>query len=116
MTIGHGNLLEGLPVEAPDELVDRLASGGGAWVERIVSTGQSSPEGFWYDQDEDELVLLVRGAAALEIDGRDEPVEMGPGDWILLPAHCRHRVAWTSLAEPTVGLAVHLPSGPPERG
>ncbi len=109
MSPARGNLFEALPDDTREELVEQLASGGGARVERIVSTGQSSPEGFWYDQAEDELVVLVCGAAVLEIEHRDEPVEMSPGDWTLLPAHCRHRVAWTSPDEATVWLAVHLP-------
>ena len=108
MTLSIGSLFDALPESAEDEIVERLAERSGARVERIVSTGQISPEGFWYDQDQDELVVVVRGAARLEIEGRETPLEMFPGDWVLLPSRCRHRVAWTSPDEPTVWLAVHL--------
>jgi len=102
-----GNLLRGLPAHLPDELFTTLAEGGGVRVERIVSTGQASPEGFWYDQDWDEFVLLVAGSAGLETEG--EPVRsMAPGDWQLIPAHTKHRVAWTDPKHPTVWLAVHF--------
>ena len=38
-------------------------------IERIVSFGHSSPEGFWYDQDQHEWVLPLKGAARLSIEG-----------------------------------------------
>mgnify|MGYP000570833243 CR=1 FL=1 len=89
---------------------------GGVRIERIVSAGQSSPPGFWYDQDASEWVTVLSGRAGLELEGEDEILEMGPGDWVDLPAHCRHRVAWTAEDEPTVWLAVHRDSRPPARG
>lgn len=105
-----GKLFDALPEALEDELVDILASSGGTRVERIVSTGQSSPEGYWYDQAEDELVILLRGAAGLELDDPEDLVEMEPGDWLLILAHRRHRVAWTAEDEPSVWLAVHFRS------
>lgn len=90
-----------------DEMFDTLAAMAGARVERIVSTGQRSPPGFWYDQDWDEFVLLVSGAAVLDIAGHDSPRLLQPGDWVHLPAHTRHRVLWTPADRPTVWLAVH---------
>ena len=110
-----GHLFERLTAGEVDPLtkerVQRLATGAGVRVERIVSTGQSSPEGHWYDQDEDELVVLLRGSAALEIEGREGLVELEPGAWTLLPARCRHRVARTAPEEPTVWLAIHFAGG-----
>lgn len=68
-----GSLLEGLPTSPqPDELFTTLAALPGSRIERIVSTGQSSPDGFWYDQDWDEFVLLVAGAATLQVEGEDD--------------------------------------------
>ena len=114
----HGSLLG--PVSGgPDsgelgaEDVCLLASAGGTRVERIVSTGQTSPAGFWYDQDEDEFVLLVAGGAVLSIAGQDAPLPLHPGDWVNIPAHCRHRVEWTSAAPPTIWLAVFSPAVTP---
>ena len=95
------------------EVFEELFSGAGPFrVERIVSRGQSSPEGFWYDQDEHEWVLLLKGAARLRLEGREEPVELGPGDTLVLPARCRHRVEWTAENEETVWLAIHFSAEP----
>lgn len=101
-----GNLLDSLPVDLPEELFTVLAEADGVRVERIVSNGQASPEGFWYDQEWAELVLLVAGAAGLEMEGEAVRV-LVPGDWLVIPAHARHRVAWTDPDRPTVWLAVH---------
>ena len=74
-------------------------------IERIVSHGHSSPEGFWYDQDQHEFVVLLQGAARLRFEVG--VIEMQPGSFIDIPAHQRHRVEWTSPDEPTIWLAVH---------
>ena len=105
------DLPAGLPADLPDERVDVLLEGDGVRVERIVSRGHASPPDFWYDQAEDEWVLLLAGAARLRIEGTDEPVSLRPGDHLTLPAHCRHRVEWTDPDRETVWLAVlHRPS------
>ncbi len=104
-----GNLYAGLPRERrAEEFLETLAEAAGLHIERIVSTGQKSPEDDWYDQRRDEWVALLRGAARLLIEGEAEERTLGPGDWLLLPAHCRHRVSWTSDSEPTLWLAVHF--------
>ena len=77
----------------------------GIKIERIASYGQSSPSGFWYDQPNDEWVMLVQGHAALEFLHGDL-VEMNSGDTLLIPAHQQHRVSRTS--EDTLWLAVHF--------
>ncbi|WP_068138237.1 cupin domain-containing protein [Roseimaritima ulvae] len=88
-----------------EELVDVLAENRHVRIERIVSTGQSSAESFWYDQDEHEWLVVLQGAARLMFDDR-RSVELKPGDSLQIPAHCRHRVAWTTPEEATVWLAV----------
>jgi cupin 2 domain-containing protein len=104
-----GSIRSNLPQTAlPEELVDVLLARPGLRIERIVSTGQVTEDGMWYDQEDDEWVLLVSGAARLQIDGEIEERELGEGDWLLLPAHCRHRVTWTKSDPPTVWLAVHF--------
>lgn len=98
-------LLADLPTELAIELTDVLIARDGVRIERIVSTGQSSPPGFWYDQTEHEWVCLLSGAAELAFEDRP-PVRLAAGDSFFLPAGMRHRVAWTSDREPTVWLAV----------
>jgi cupin 2 domain-containing protein len=103
-----GSLLAGLPdVPLAKEITDILADARDVRIERIVSTGQVTPEGEWYDQDSDEWVLVVSGAARLRIEGEAADRELAAGDWVLLPAHCRHRVTWTQAEPPTLWLAVH---------
>lgn len=79
----------------------------GVRIERIVSTGQSSPPGFWYDQPDDEFVVVLAGIGVLRFEDGDRPLTLGPGDWIEIPAHVRHRVESTQADPPTVWLAVH---------
>jgi len=105
--IRSGNIFADLPASLPEEATTVLASYPGAVVERIVSTGQASPPGFWYDQDWTEWVILLQGGAGLLIEGEAAPRRLGPGDHVELPAHMRHRVEWTDPDRPTVWLAVH---------
>ncbi len=77
-------------------------------LEKIVSTGQATPTGQWYDQDRDEWVLLLSGKAALMIEGEKNALILGPGDFLLIPAHKRHRVDWTAAGTETVWLALHF--------
>ena len=100
------NLFAAAPADLPQELVERLATGRGVRIERIVSRGHCSPPDEWYDQAQCEWVVLLRGRARLVIAGRPAPIELGPGDSLLLPAHCRHRVDWTDPDQDCVWLAV----------
>lgn len=103
----NGNLFGGLPPDdARDEVFDALLSRPGLRIERIVSTGQCSPPGFWYDQADGEWVALLSGAARLRFADEDADRMLGPGDWVEIAPHRRHRVEWTSPGEPTVWLAV----------
>ena len=102
-----GNLFAFLPAGIPSELVATLLESGDIRIERIVSHGQASPPGFWYDQPQHEWVLLVSGAATLRFDGDEQPVNLKPGDYLDIPAHAKHRVEWTTPDETTVWLAVH---------
>jgi cupin 2 domain-containing protein len=98
------NLLASLPCPLPNEVTEILVQAAQVRIERIVSHGHHSPPDFWYDQDEHEFVLVVQGAARLQFD--DEILQLKAGDWQLIPAHRRHRVAWTTPDQPTVWLAV----------
>lgn len=101
------NLFHDIPRALSEELVTLLAHGTGVRIERIVSTGHTSPPGFWYDQPEHEWIVVLRGAAKVEF--ADRTVELRAGDYLLIPAHQRHRVAWTSPDEATIWLAVFFP-------
>lgn len=90
------------------EVEDVLVSARGLRLVRIVSHGQVSPEGFWYDQDEAEWVMVLSGHARLEIEGETEERTLRPGDAVFLPAHCRHRVSWTDPDQPTIWVALFI--------
>jgi len=104
----NGNLFARLPHAAPDEDIAALLTTPNVRIERIVSAGQASPPGFWYDQGESEWVLLLTGGAGLRFDRETDVRELRPGDYLHIPAHARHRVEWTHPSEPTVWLAVHI--------
>jgi cupin 2 domain-containing protein len=99
------NLLSDLPAAGAGEIVERLAGGGAVRTERLVSHGDTSPDGFWYDQDEAEFVLVLAGAARLRFEG-GEVLALRSGDWVEIAARRRHRVDWTDPDTPTVWLAV----------
>ena len=103
-----GNLRASL-AEAADtgETFEELLVRSGFRVERIVSTGQASPPGFWYDQEVAEWVLLLSGAAQIRFEDEAAPRTLAPGDWLDIAAHRRHRVDWTDPAQPSVWLAIH---------
>jgi cupin 2 domain-containing protein len=101
------NLFTGIPDDLPEELFTTLLQADGLWIERIVSRGHASEPGFWYDQEESEWVVVLRGRAVVRFEGRSETVELQPGAYLNIPAHARHRVEYTSLAEDTVWLAIH---------
>jgi cupin 2 domain-containing protein len=101
------NLFAGIGTSTAEEVFTPLVEGKRFRLERIVSTGQASPPDEWYDQPDDEWVIVLRGRAALRYaDGSVQ--EMAPGDHVLIPAHVRHRVEWTSADEPTVWLGLHF--------
>ena len=107
------NLLSPLPDADATEHVDALLTRPYLRIERIVSRGQASPPGFWYDQPEAEWVLVLAGAARLRFEEETEARLLGPGDWVDIAPHRRHRVDWTDPEAPTVWLAVFYADDPP---
>jgi cupin 2 domain-containing protein len=105
-----GNLFAGiLAASAGDEEeFAALFERPGLKIERIVSCGQASPPGFWYAQPQNEWVILLKGGAGLRFEDETSEQALSPGDYVFIPAGKRHRVEWTSPAEPTVWLAVHF--------
>lgn len=103
------NIFDALPqAKLTEEVFSTLLDRPGLRIERIVSTGQASPPDFWYDQTDDEWVLVLSGQARLEWRDPAEMRLMQAGDYVLIPAHRQHRVAWTDPATPTVWLAIHI--------
>ena len=106
-----GNLFAGLPklpmVPEAAERMETLLARPGLRIERIVSTGQASPEEFWYEQADAEWVVLLAGDALLRFEDEGEARRMHAGDWIFIEPGRRHRVDWTTAATPSVWLAVH---------
>jgi len=96
------NLFGEIPEILPQELTGVLCRAPNVRIERIVSHGHASPPGSWYDQDD----AVLKGQARLAFEDDPEPLEMGPGDYVLIEPHRRHRVEWTAPHEPTIWLAV----------
>ena len=101
-----GNIKADIPESLKEEFIDLLLNDKGIRIERIVSEGHMSPDDFWYDQATNEFVLLMEGRGLIEFE-HEKSVELNPGDYIIIPAHKRHRLAETSKTEKTVWLAVH---------
>jgi cupin 2 domain-containing protein len=102
-----GNLLDDLPKRADQESLVDLLKRPGVRIERIVSTGQASPPGFWYDQAHGEWVAVLAGEAQLRFEDEPATRTLRAGDFVDIAAHRRHRVEWTRPGEPTIWLAVH---------
>ncbi|MBZ0199528.1 MAG: cupin domain-containing protein [Ignavibacteriaceae bacterium] len=100
------NIFASLPEDFSLEVFETILTSGDVKLERIVSKGHSSPEGFWYDQDENEWVLLLQGRAELKYFDDDENKILKAGDYLNIPAHTKHRVEWTSPNEETIWLAL----------
>ena len=108
MTRPTQNLLKDIPVDLAEEDLRDLISRPGVRIERIVSKGQTTPDGEWYDQEQGEWVLLVQGAARLLIEGEAEERALDSGDYLYIAPHVRHRVTWTDPQTETIWLAVFL--------
>ncbi len=100
------NLFNNTPIRLPEERIDVLTKSENVRIERIISRGHASPEDFWYNQDQDEFVLLIKGKAELEFTDPDKIVTLNAGDSLIIPAHQQHRVRWTEPETETIWLVV----------
>jgi cupin 2 domain-containing protein len=101
-----GNLFD-IPESLPAEHFTTLLASPNVRIERIVSRGHASPPDFWYDQEAPEWVMVIAGSAGIAFEGEPAPQTLNAGDHVHIPAHARHRVAWTDASQPTIWLAVH---------
>lgn len=101
------NICADIPAANSEEIVESLAGSGNVTIKRIISRGHSSPEGFWYDQERNEWVAVMAGMARIRFEGEDEDVLLGKGDFVNIPAHCRHRVEWTDPDQETIWLVIY---------
>ena len=101
------SLFDDIPAELPEELFTTICVFDSVRIERIVSRVHASPEGFWYDQDRNEFVLIVQGSAGLRFDGEDDVVVLKAGDYLNIGSHIKHRVEWTDSSTETIWLTVH---------
>jgi cupin 2 domain-containing protein len=99
------NIYSDIPKHIPNELIERVFQSESLRIERIISYGQSSPKDFWYDQEENEWVILLKGKAILKFNNNSS-VELQEGDYLFIPAHKKHRVEWTDTNKKTIWLAV----------
>jgi cupin 2 domain-containing protein len=102
-----GNVFANVPHELPEEQILQLVREPNVRIERIVSIRHATAPDKWYDQDRPEWVLLLAGSAGLIFEGETDPVRLEPGSYVHIPAHARHRVAWTDPSVPTIWLAIH---------
>ncbi|EDN65313.1 conserved hypothetical protein [Beggiatoa sp. PS] len=101
------NIFKSLKTSTTDEVFEKLLSTSHFKLERIVSTGQATSPGEWYDQEQDEWVILLNGSAGLLFEDKKEVQVLQPGDYVHIPAHLRHRVEWTDASQATLWLALH---------
>lgn len=99
------NLLKNIPHELKEELFEVILSNENITVERIVSKGHTSPKSGWYDQEKNEWVLVLQGEALLAFE--DKELRLNAGEYCNIPAHVKHRVAWTLPDQETIWLAIH---------
>jgi len=100
------NIFNGIPSTLPEEIIQEIISSGNIRIERIISKGQSSPDNFWYDQEENEWVMLIQGRAGLKFFDDEDLVELNEGDYLNIPPHKKHRIEWTDSETETIWLVV----------
>ncbi|WP_263079417.1 cupin domain-containing protein [Endozoicomonas sp. Mp262] len=99
------NIFESIPTEIPNEIFTDLVTGENIRVERILSKGQTSPENGWYDQDENEWVMVLKGEGTITFDDGHN-ICLQEGDFITIPKHKKHKVSRTDPNHVTVWLAI----------
>ena len=102
------NIFSKIPKQVPDELFQTLLSNKQIKIERIISKDHSSSVNNWYDQIQDEWIILLEGQAKLQFENNTALLNLNPGDYLFIPAHSKHRVHWTDPTITTIWLAIHI--------
>jgi len=102
----NNNIFSSIPEDIPDEITEQIINSGTVRIERIISNGQSSPDNFWYDQDENEWVIVLQGQAEILFENELKIISLKTGDFINIPAHAKHKVKRTAENMATIWLAV----------
>src|SRR3972149_4232263 len=102
-----GNLFSTIPKQISQVKFEEIIIAENIKIKRIISKGHTTPDDKWYEQDKNEWVILLKGSAGLLFEGEDNPITLQPGDYILIPAHMKHRVEWTDQNEEIIWLAVY---------
>ena len=105
-TLKKFNIYGEIPRVLDEEWTDELLRSDAMRIERIVSRGHRSPDDFWYEQSENEWVLVIAGRARLLFEGESSETELEVGDCLTIPARARHKVTWTSPEQDTIWVAI----------
>lgn len=100
------NIFKDIPEDLSSEVFEVLAESKNIKIERIISKGHSSPETGWYDQTQNEWVIVLKGEAILTFDNKPD-IKLCQGDYLNISAHQKHKVSWTTSEEETIWLAIH---------
>lgn len=100
------NIFADIPKQLHEELFKNIISKDSLKIERIISKGHISPNSGWYDQENDEWVIVLQGEAVLSFENKEE-VRLKAGDYINIPAHTKHKVSWTLPEKETIWLVIH---------
>lgn len=104
------NLFDEIPADLPEELIETLVESEYLRLERIVSRAHSSPDNFWYEQQQNEWVMVVQGSARLQFADKQQELELNAGDHLVIQAGERHRVNWTSQEPECIWLCLFYPA------
>jgi cupin 2 domain-containing protein len=87
------------------ELSEMLVDSNQIFIKRIISTGQVTAPGEWYDQEQHEWLIVLQGSGELSYEDGSR-IKLTKGDYLLIPAHQKHRVEYTSTEPPCIWLTV----------
>lgn len=103
--MSNNNFFANIPQNLPEELFETIVQSDNVRIEKIVSDGHTSQQNLWYDQDQNEFVLLLQGSAIIEFEN-DDSIELKVGDYQNISAHQKHRVSFTDKKKKTIWLAI----------